>query len=420
MYRIQCRTVLCDGLFGTSPAAGRPSRQPTSSPYGARMVAIAPPVPPTITLARLTELARHTGSPSVSIMMPIDRRHPDDRLDHGVLDRLVDRARAALDPWRAGVDIDALIAPMRAALERRVVAEHGESVVFFTSPGFAAELEVGRRIEPLCVVGDRFEVSPLVPCVDLSVGGHVLALGAEHVRLYRIGAVGLHECDVDDLPRSVDEALWFERTERHSGAHSGGQTGRRATVRRGHGSGVQQEDRKARLDRYFHLLDHAVLAHVGADRSHPLVVAGTGPMVTRYRAVSRHPWPLAVDLGSTVRLGDDELRRRVSAEVAAATSIDPVLERFDALLGTGLAGSDPAEVLNAAADGAVAHLLVAGVEPWWALWPDSTARLADPVPGAVDLVNQAVTDALRSHATVLVVPADRLPDDAPLGALYRY
>jgi hypothetical protein len=121
-----------------------------------------------------------------------------------------------------------------------------------------------------------------------------------------------------------------------------------------------------------------------------------------------------------VRLGDDELRRRVSAEVAAATSIDPVLERFDALLGTGLAGSDPAEVLNAAADGAVAHLLVAGVEPWWALWPDSTARLADPVPGAVDLVNQAVTDALRSHATVLVVPADRLPDGAPVGALYRY
>jgi hypothetical protein len=384
------------------------------------MATIAPPVPPTITLARLTELARHSAAPSVSVLMPIDRRHPDDRLDHGVLDRLIDQARAGLDAWRSSIDVGALLAPLTDALARRVVAEHGESVAFFVSPGFSAEMEVGTRIEPMCVVADRFEVSPLLPSVDPSIGGHVLALGSEHLRLYHVGATALHECTVPDLPRSIDEALWFEKTERYSGAHSAGQTGRGTSVRRGHGTGAQQEDRKARLDRFFHLVDHAVLAHVGADRTHPLVVAGSGPMVARYRAVSRHPWSLGMEVGSTVRVGDDELRRRVAAEVASATTVEPVLDRFATLLGTGLAGIDTAEVLTALGEGAVFSLLVGGVAPWWARWPDSTARLDERVPGAIDLVNLAVTDALRTQATVHLVPPDRLADGTPFGALYRY
>jgi hypothetical protein len=384
------------------------------------MATIAPPVPPTITLARLTELARHSASPSVSVLMPIDRRHPDDRLDHGVLDRLVDQARAGLDGWMASVDIAALLAPLTDALTRRVVSEHGESVAFFVSPGFTAEMELGTRVEPMCVVADRFEVSPLLPSVDRSIGGHVLALGSEHLRLCHVGATALHECTVPDLPRSVDEALWFERTERHGGAHSAGQTGRGTPVRRGHGSGAQQEDRKARLDRFFHLVDHTVLAHVGTDRTHPLVVAGAGPMVSRYRAVSRHPWTLGLEVGSTVRLGDDELRRRVAAEVASATTVEPLLDRFATLLGTGLAGVDTSEVLTALGEGAVFSLLVAGTAPWWAHWPDSTDRLDEREPGAVDLVNLAVTDALRTHAAVHLVPPGRLPDGVPFGALYRY
>jgi hypothetical protein len=68
----------------------------------------------------------------------------------------------------------------------------------------------------------------------------------------------------------------------------------------------------------------------------------------------------------------------------------------------------------------VFSLLVAGTAPWWAHRPDSTERLDEREPGAVDLVNLAVTDALRTHAAVHLVPPGRLPDGVPFGALYRY
>lgn len=382
------------------------------------MLTVAPPVPPTLTLARLTELARRSGSPCVSVLMPIDRRHPDDRLDHGVLDRLVDQACAGLRTW--GADGEELLTPMRVALDRRVIAEHAGAVAFYACPGFSAEMEVGVRLDPLCVVGDRFEVSPLLPSVDNSIGGHVLALGAEHVRLWHVGGAALHECEVPGLPRSVDEALWFERTERHSGSHGSGLTGRRATIRRGHGSGVQPEDRKARLERFFHVLDHVVLDHVGVDRAHPLVVVGPGPLVTRYRSITRHPWPVPLEHGSTARLGDDEVRRLVATAVASTETLDAVVDRLATRLGTGLAGTDPDEVIAAAEQGAVGSLLVAGTRPWWAHWPESTVRLDAAVPGAVDLVNLAVTASLRSHATVHLVPPDALPGGAAFAAVYRY
>jgi hypothetical protein len=110
----------------------------------------------------------------------------------------------------------------------------------------------------------------------------------------------------------------------------------------------------------------------------------------------------------------------VAAEVASATTVEPLLDRFATLLGTGLAGVDTSEVLTALGEGAVFSLLVAGTAPWWAHWPDSTERLDEREPGAVDLVNLAVTDALRTHAAVHLVPPGRLPDGVPFGALYRY
>lgn len=386
------------------------------------MSAVTTPRPPTITLARLEELARRTESPAISIHLPIDRRHPDDRLEHDTLDRLLDEAQRLLhawDPHSQHVVIPELLAPALEAQERRVICEHGAGVAFFLAPGSAAEIAVGQRLEPLLVIGDRFEVAPLLPSVDRSIGGHVLTLDTDHVRLHHIGTTAVHECHVADLPRSLDDALWFERTDRHRGSHSEGFSGRGAVMRRGHGSGVQHEDRKARLERFFHLVDHAVLHHIGDDRSHPLVVAGPGPIVARYRAHSRHPCTVPLEVGSTVRLALDDLRRLVAETVAGQDSVEELLERFGARLGTGLAGADIAEIVTAAGQGAVGALLVGSVEPWWADWPTSAERLESRNEGAIDLVNLAVSEAVRSHATIHLVPPDRLAG-GPLAAIYRY
>ena len=394
------------------------SRTRTASDTIAVPAAAPVPIPPAVTLAELAELARWRTSPCVTVMVPIDRRHPNYRLEHGALDRLLEQATESLE--RRGFDSAAVLVSLREVADRPVLAEHGGTMVWFCAPDFAVEMVVGAPLHPLCVVGNRFEVSPLLPSVDASIGGHVLAIGSEHVKLYHIDAAELHECTVADLPTSLDDDLWYERFERHSGAHTVGNGPQGGSVRIGHGSGAQREDRKARLDRFFHHVDNTVLDHIGDTHVHPLMVAGSSTALARYRSVSRHPWLVTVDVGSTVRFSTDELRRRVAAQVASETSLVDLVDRLHRRMGTGLASADFAEILTAAAEGRVANLFLGGAEPWWAMGLDSTERLPAQTDTAIDLVNLAVSDALRSHASVHLVSPAQLPGAAPVAALFRY
>ena len=92
-----------------------------------------------LTNASFEELVHHAAIPCVSIFIPIDRRHPDDRRAHLALKSLIADARAQLKA--SGVDdIDALLEPTEAVLERPVIAEHSGGLAMFLSPGFVAEL----------------------------------------------------------------------------------------------------------------------------------------------------------------------------------------------------------------------------------------------------------------------------------------
>lgn len=356
------------------------------------------PVPPTVTLDRIAAIAAFEGWPCVTITMPVDRRHPSDRLDHGVLDRLLDTARRELSA--CGVDrraVDRVLAPIEQALAEPFIGQRVGGQAFFAAPDHVESINVGTRLEPSCTVDDRFVVAPLLPAVDPAVGGHVLMLDVDHIRLLRIDAADLHECHVDGLPRSIDEALWYERFERSSGWNSS------TTNRQHHGMGAQHEDAKHRTERFFHAVDHAVLEHLGTNGVHPLVVVGSSSATARYRSITHHPWTIALHTGAPSRVALDELRRRIAEQSPSWHPSDQLLERLRARLGTGLAAVDTAEIATAASQGAVQTLFV-----------------ADRHAADLSTVNRAVSDALRTQAIVRLVPPDALPEGASLAALYRY
>ena len=368
----------------------------------------------------LDTLADHVGGPCVSILLPVDRRHPDDRHDHLQLKNLVASARSHLA--RLGTPhIDELLAGVEAVSSRPVLAERSGGLALFAAPGWFCEYRTDEQVEPLSVVSNHFAVASVVPALR-PAPCYVLSVGSNRVQLDRVEGSTWTTCDVPDLPRSVDDALWYEKSERMTSAHAGGPGHGGALSVIAHGQGGQDEDRKERLGRFFRKLDGALTAFLRSDPEAIVAVAGTGPVVACYLGVSQHRHLMAVVVGSPEELSGREFRRRVAAvmDESFPTGEEDLLARLHASLGTGLATTDLTELVHTAAAGRVAELLVGSSEPRWGLLGTGVELLDDWAPDADDLLNMVVCDAWRQRASVHSVRPGHLPDGAPLAALYRY
>jgi hypothetical protein len=207
-----------------------------------------------------------------------------------------------------------------------------------------------------------------------------------------------------------------------SGSHAWGPVGGGHLATIHHGSGGQDEDRKARLDRFFRKVDETVLEFMKGDVETPLVVAGTRPMVARYQRISRHHKLIEAPVGSPEELTTSELHQRVSEviEPFLAKSDDVLFDKLAPRLRTGLASTDLDELLGAAAQGRVSDLLVASTTPRWGRRTQPAKYLEQWEPGATDFVNGVLSEAWRHGARIHRVPPDRLPEGSPLAAFYRF
>ncbi|CAB4887148.1 unannotated protein [freshwater metagenome] len=375
----------------------------------------------TLTTASFDALTRRTSTPCVSIIVPIDRRHPDDRRAHLELKRLVAVARDQLKALKTS-SIDELLAPTEAMLGRTAIAEHSGGLALYLSPGYAAEFAIDQPVDALATVGDRFTVGPLLSSVADGPTCYVLTVGSENVSLSRVELTRWTACEVPDLPTSVEQALWFERSERMSSSHAGAPVGASGMSIISHGSGAQDEDRKERLTRFFHKVDDAVMHYLHDDFETPLVVAGTAPRVALYQGVTRHHRVIGASVGSPEELSTRELHERVQEAIqpVIAEQDDVLFDRLATRLGTGLASTDLAELADAAAQGRVSDLLVASTTPQWVLADSPAEPLDDWRPGATDVVNLIISEAWQHGARMRRVGPDRLPAGTPLAALYRY
>lgn len=334
-----------------------------------------------------------------------------------MLKSLIARTRLQLGGLRRP-DIDALLAPAEELLEQDTIGRHSGSVAIFIAPRWSRTLEVDVALEPLAIVADRFEIAPLLPALERGLKCYVLTVGADHISLSLVTDVGWDLCSVPDLPRSVDETLWYEKGERHTSTHSSSSSaGGRAAIH--HGSGAQNEDRKRRLGRFLRLVDDRVNAFTAGSAA-PLVVAGTAPVVAIYEQVSRHARLIPAPIGSPEALTPAELHRKVDEiiDTALADANASAVEQLAALLGTGRASGDLHELCAVAPTGRIASLLMVAPAPIWAIGGDPSRVVAEWQDGAEDILNRMVVDARRLGAQLYVV--DSLPAGLVVAGIYRH
>lgn len=279
--------------------------------------------------------------------------------------------------------------------------------------GAARVVGLAEPVRELWTVSDRYHLTPLIQAIQRRLEFDILALSRQAARVVRVTGSRAEPLPVPDLPAGMADALRWDDRERQLQSHAAGRTGAGTVAAAFHGQGGSADTRLADLERYLHLVDHAVgSARAGSER--PLVLAGVDDIVAVFRRVTR--CSKLVDghiAGNPDQRSDDELADRARPLVPRPTAAAEQRAR-DAFLAGAAATVDTVEqAVVAAAAGQVETLFVAADRPTWGRYRDGHTlieRHDERQPGDHDLTDVAASETLRHRGTVHLVD-----DDVPGG-----
>lgn len=358
---------------------------------------------PNPTRAALRNLSSWTTGPIVSIFLPQDPTRPD--TDQTRAKNAVQWAQDSLvnDHGQSAAEAAAILAPVEQASVAQAPAGHGTA--WFVSPHHSLHLALPGVTDEAIEIGDAPDTLRLLSQLSTGPDYVVLAVSQKHARVFRANRFTIEPLEVKDLPKSLDDALWYVQREPTFERHGSGAV---------HASGGGQQYHKDDIHQYLHLVDRAVCAALAGSHA-PLVVMGVGYEASmyinesHYRHVIHTPVP-----GNPDALDLASIHERSWAVVSSQSApADAAAARARQLAGTGRAVTNIDEIVDASRSGSVdqfvvAHSLTNGGERRGRLDGDRAKLSA------------ALTEAMAHGAAAHVVPDDALPTGAVAVAVLRY
>lgn len=157
----------------------------------------------------LHTLSGHSGSPKVSLFVPTSplTAETQDAAIH--LKSLLKVAAEELSLRGLSADEAAsfLHEVENRTTDRQFWQHQQHGLAFFVSPGKVTEVSVAHTVEPVAVVGDYFDVLPLMPSLATQ-GEYALLCASQSETVAYVGnEAELKEVTVSGLPRSLDEVV---------------------------------------------------------------------------------------------------------------------------------------------------------------------------------------------------------------------
>lgn len=369
-----------------------------------------------LTREEVRALAVHRQPGSVSLFMPTHRAGPQVRQDPIRLKNLLTETERALRSRSIGdAEVDATLSPIQELLaDRAFWRNQGNGLAVLATPEQHRVYRLPITLDQLVVVGNRFQLKPLLPMLARDGRYYLLALSRQGVRLFEATRDSLREMDTGDVPSSLTEAVGYDWEQRslqfHTSTPMG--TGERAAEFFGHGVG--RDDRGPELERFLGLVDEGVRGLI-ADDSAPLVLAAVEEIFGEYRKLSGHPG-LVEDFvrGNPDHMDERELLNHgwQAAEHTLSEERRRAADRVREDLGSQPAAQQLEDVVIAAADGRVEILFLAEDSQRWGRFDPELRRVevhSKAEPSDEDLLNRAAVETLAHDGSVWVVPASEMP-----------
>ncbi len=386
-------------------------------------------------LKDLVWLWERTNGPCLSIYVPMETHGAETRKNPIRFKNALAKAEEQLGAQDIRQrDRDALLGPMRDLLHDRPFWEHQSlGLAAFRTLDTTQTYRKNLTFPELTVVSDRFHLKPLLDLFSADVRFYVLTLSLHEVALYEGTRGDLHEIDLADTPKTIEDALRYDVPEKSLQYHSKTPpterqpqpTGQRPAIFHGHGGGADDAEHKKHILRFFREVDRGVAAAID-DQEAPLILAGVHHELAIYREANTYPHLLSETVaGDVTNLDSVELHER------AWRHLQPIfdrerrerIERLRTLSKTERVSEETRTIVPAARDGRVDTLFVpVGIQRWGRFDPDRREVREHALwqPGDVDLLDAAAVWTLRNGGKVYVErPAETDLETLP-AAIFRY
>jgi hypothetical protein len=369
----------------------------------------------TLELEHLKFLA-DTHGPCLTICLPIEKSPNTARLEDKRLKSVVRAAEQALEARGVPVNtIRELLDPIVSVAdirERWGTAIGGTLVVFRSEEVFRA-FEVHQKFNEAVHAANHFQIRPILKSLQQDqVEFYLLALSQKHVRLLRCTHYDSVEIPLPaGVPANIEEWL----NTRSADSLASGSTGGSFT------STTDIDKKDEQLANFFHAINKG-LTEMLKDQSLPLVLCAVEYELTMYRTINTYGSLVEEGVqGSPQSLKGGEMHKR-ALEIAREHTKEPMrkaLTIYEKLGGTDRVSAKPVEILKAAHQARIAYLFIGEGATYEGRFDQSAMKVHND--GITeDLLNLAALRTIANGGEVWVTVPGRIPEQAPMAAIFRY
>lgn len=382
------------------------------------------PAPSLRALSRgdLHDLLQRREGPLVSIYLPLQRSFPGAeqnvvRLRHAAGEAAERLAAARIPPS----DVQARREQIEAvALRIAGLAHPLDGLAIFQDRTSTQAFLLARAVSDRVVVGETFELRPLLRALHANRRYRVLAVSVNRVALYEGDARGLVDAPRNGVPESLEAALGSEVTEKNLRLRAGGQRGPTQGYA-SHGADSAHDERKRDVEQYLAVLATALEERLRGDDD-PLVLAGEKTQLAALRSRLHLPGLVTEGVeGNADHLGHAELHARawplIQRVIAARDAT--LADAWERARNHGKTVDLLDDVAAAACAGRVRRLWLAQERRVPGHVDAATSHVVEDASAQTDALEELAEIVLRHGGEVCEVEASRMPTRGPVAAELR-
>lgn len=365
--------------------------------------------------------------PCLSLYQPTHRHHPASQQDPIRFRNLLKALRESLQHRYPMHEIQPLLDPfLTLADDRDFWNRTLDGLAVLGARDMFRVYRLQRPVAELAIVASSFHTKPLMRILQSAGRYQVLGVNREAIRLFEGNRDALDEIEpAPGVPKVITDALGEELTEPHHTVTSqGGVGGSHLPMHHGHGGKESEVDLDA--ERFFRAVDRGILEHHSRPSALPLILATLPEQHQLFHQVSHNPFLL--DEGINIHpdaLTLDELRERAwkVVEPHYLARLAALVEEFGRARSRDLGHDDLASVAKALVAGRVATLLISADHQIPGRIDAATGEIAfDDLahPEVDDVLDDLGELALKLGGQVVVAPAEQMPTETGVAAIYRY
>jgi phage baseplate assembly protein W len=376
----------------------------------------------------LSKLLSYEGELCLSIYMPTHRSHPDNLQDVTRYKSLIKSLEVSLFLKYSAKEVKQFLEPLEALILDKQLWNHTlDGLGIFCSPNFIETVYLPISVQELAIAADSFHTKPLRKYLQSTDNYYVLALSNQSFHLFEGNRFALHAVNLpDDVPVTITEVLGEEFTEKHTTVASyGGTSGESGAMRHGHGSKKDEIDNDT--EKFFRAVAKTIEERYSSPTGRPLILAALPEYHNIFFKVNKNALllPIGIPINANA-LAIDKLTDMAweIMEPAYISKLDSLVSQFNQEKANNKATDQIKEAAIAAIEGKIDTMIIEADRV-------IEGRITNLVTGNVqqkDINNPKVDDLLddlgelviKMGGKVVVVPAEKMPTETGLAAIFRY